>query len=262
MATGEDIHAEFERNQNAAAEAEAKKAFEDGGADKLTAYAKKKLDEWKTTPVQIAVVGQSGSGKSSFINTIRDMEDDEDPLFAEVDEEECTRDPKSYALPDNDLIKLWDLPGAGTSNVKAAEYAEQMEFSKYDAFVLLSCDRFTEIDKMIAEEIKQIKKPFFFARTKMDNVMRDRKRRLKLKFDHSTASQQIKGKCLEHLGKDSQDKIFLIANLPQPNLKKEFPDIHFGNEDLTAKITQSLPEIQKTALGKKIMAAYSTFPYS
>ena len=85
---------------------------------------------------------------------------------------------------------------ADTSQFKAAEYAKKFEFSTNDTFVILSSERFTEIDQMIADEVKRIKKLFFFARTKMDNAMRDQKRKLKRKFNaskHLTISERTVG---------------------------------------------------------------------
>ena len=235
---------------------EAEQAFMDGGAQGLKAFVEKKLNEWKTTPVNIAVVGQSGAGKSSFINTIRCIEDAMDPSFAKVGVKQCTMEKMSFEFPDNPLIKLWDLPGAGTSDFKAAEYAKQMEFSTYDAFVILSCDRFTEIDKMVADEVQKIKKPFFFARTKLDHVMKDQRRTLKEQFNASSTSDEIREDCRKQLGLGETQKIFLIANVSQSELEEDFPEekfpgIQFDNMDLKVEITQSLPEIQKTALGRK-----------
>lgn len=227
---------------------EAERAFKAGGREGLKDFLNKKLNAWKETPVQIAVVGQSGAGKSSFINTIRGLEDDEDPLFAEVGVVETTMKKKSYEFPDHPLITLWDLPGAGTDKFPTEEYAETMGFSTFDAFVILSSERFTEIDKMIADEVQRIKKPFFFARTKMDEVMRNERK--KKKFDASKTSDKIREDCRKYLGADR--KIFLIANALQSDLEVDFPEekfpgIRFDNMDLRVEITQSLPKMQKTA---------------
>ena len=135
--------------------AEAEQAYKEGGAHGLKTFVEKKLNAWRETTVRIAIVGQSGAGKSSFINTIRCVEK-KDRLFAKVGVVETTKDPRPYPFPDNSLITLWDLPGAGTSNFKAVEYAEEMKFSTFDAFVILSSERFTEIDKMIADDQKTL----------------------------------------------------------------------------------------------------------
>eukprot|EP00090_Calanus_glacialis_P018086 TRINITY_DN28041_c0_g1_i1.p1 TRINITY_DN28041_c0_g1~~TRINITY_DN28041_c0_g1_i1.p1 ORF type:complete len:428 (-),score=101.39 TRINITY_DN28041_c0_g1_i1:24-1307(-) len=225
---------------------EAEEAFKSGGAAELVAHANKKLNEWKEVEVHIAVVGQSGAGKSSFINAIRGINDKDNAFYAMTGVTECTKLRKSYDFPDNAKLKMWDLPGAGTENFKASVYAEEMKFSAYDGFVLLSSERFTEIDNMIADEISKINKPFFFARTKMDNAMRDQKREDKDKFNSEETKEQIRKECQKHIGE--KQKIFLISNLPDIDLSTEFPDIQFDNNLLKIALAEKLPEIQKTAL--------------
>ena len=170
--------------------------------------ANEKLDEWKKTEVNIAVVGQSGSGKSSFINLIRDIDDPNDPLYASTGVVETTLVPASFEFPNSSFIKMWDLPGAGTVKFNASDYAKKMEFIRYDAFVILSCDRFTEIDKSISQEIKRIEKPFFFARTKMDNVMRDEKKKKKKQFDKNKTKDEIISNIQKQLEGVNRERIF------------------------------------------------------
>lgn len=226
---------------------EAQKAFDEGGSAGLMKFVQEKLDKWKTTEVNIAVVGQSGCGKSSFINALRGVHDYEDPKYAEVDVVECTMDPTEYEFPQNPLIKMWDIPGAGTGKFNASDYATEMKFSSYDAFVILSCDRFTEIDKMISEEANKLKKPFFFARTKMDETLKNQKKKLKKAFHRGNETERIKDNIKKKLG-TSDDKIFLIVNLPadDDDLMEHFPDN--DNETLKMTILKSLPNIQKTAI--------------
>ena len=231
----------------------AEEALEKGGPKGLTDFATKKLNEWKSQPVSIAVVGQSGAGKSSFINTIRGIDDEDDELFAPVGVVECTTEKKSYPFPDNPLILMWDLPGAGTEKFKAADYAKNMEFKTYDAFVILSSVRFTEIDQNIAKEVQKLGKPFFFARTKMDNAIRDDQRKKKKNFNPASTADQIREDCLNKLGDEHREKIFLISNLLEDELTKFSSDlggIQFDNAALTTAMVDGLPEIQKQALGK------------
>ena len=173
-------------------------------------------------------------------------------------------EPTSYDFPENPMIKMWDLPGAGTASFKASEYATRMDFPKYDAFVILSCDRFTEIDKMIADEAKKLDKPIFFARTKMDEALRNQKKKLKQKFDKSLEIKKVKEnikKDLYNNDKDNDDNIFLIVNLPptDEDLLEHFSDN--DNSKLRSAIVESLPNIQKKALGKVIGPHTSVFSY-
>jgi GTP-binding protein EngB required for normal cell division len=137
---------------------------------------KKKLDEYRKTQVRIAVIGQSGCGKSTFINRLRSLtpeEHSDESYYAEVGVTETTTKSTSYEFPGNPLILLFDLPGAGTANFPIDTYAAKMDFDNFHAFVILTKDRFQEVDLKIADELRARKKPFFFARTKMDATMKE-----------------------------------------------------------------------------------------
>ena len=127
-----------------------------------------------------------------------------------------------------------------------------MKFDKYNTFILLSSERFTQIDNMIAQEIEGMGKPFFFARTKMDNAMRDEKRKIRTKFDPRATADKIRKNCQKHLERPDGTfpEIYLIANLSAEELKKEFGDIEFDNDKLTDDTIESLPELQKEAVGE------------
>ena len=56
------------------------------------------LAEWGDFPVTIGITGESGCGKSTFINTMRGL-DAEDPNAAEVGVIECTTEPTPYVHP-------------------------------------------------------------------------------------------------------------------------------------------------------------------
>ena len=150
--------------------------------------------------MNIAVVGQSKSGKSSYINAIRGIHDHKHPGNAKTDIVECTTEPARYDFPGNIMVTMWDLPGAGTANFRASEYATKMDFPKYDAFVILSCDTFGEIDKEVADKAKELGKPIFFARTKMDYAMKEQKKKLKEEFDPDTEKKKVKQNIQKEVG--------------------------------------------------------------
>jgi predicted GTPase len=80
------------------------------GLPGLNKYAQDQLDSWKKIPLNIAVTGRSGVGKSTFINTVR-MLAPEDDGAATVSVVECTLVPTSYVHPHHDNLTFWDLPG-------------------------------------------------------------------------------------------------------------------------------------------------------
>ena len=51
---------------------ELKKEIEESGVSNIEEFFRKRLEKWRDVEVNIAITGDSGSGKSSFINAIRE----------------------------------------------------------------------------------------------------------------------------------------------------------------------------------------------
>ena len=51
---------------------ELKKEIEESGVSNIEEFFRKRLEKWREVEVNIAITGDSGSGKSSFINAIRE----------------------------------------------------------------------------------------------------------------------------------------------------------------------------------------------
>ena len=51
---------------------ELEKEIEESGVSNIEEFFRKRLEKWREVEVNIAITGDSGSGKSSFINTIRE----------------------------------------------------------------------------------------------------------------------------------------------------------------------------------------------
>ena len=134
---------------------EAEAVYREFGLDGLKKFTDDKLNAWNKESVKIAVTGQSGSGKSSLINRLRDLapKDKENPLYARVGVTETTTEIRSYEFPSNPLLQICDLPGVGTQKFPIEEDPDRMKFGDYDAFVLVTKDRFTENDKRLATMI-------------------------------------------------------------------------------------------------------------
>ena len=111
-----------------------------------------------------------------------------------------------------------------------------------------------ENDKKIVNEIKRRGKPYFFARTKIDNAVQDfadeNPDTFSLEKWHET-EVELRNTCKERLG-DQEIDIFLTSRLDMKKVELEdeesilvaFPD----NQRLKKSILESLPVIQKTAL--------------
>ncbi|XP_010783500.1 interferon-inducible GTPase 1 [Notothenia coriiceps] len=132
-------------------------------AAKINAYLKE-LDD---VHLNIAFTGESGSGKSTCVNAFRGL-DNTDERAAPTGYKETTMEVHSYPHPNFPNVTLWDLPGIGTDNFPADKYLQHVGFERFDFFIIVSADRFRENDVMVAKAIRDMKKKFYFVRSKID----------------------------------------------------------------------------------------------
>ncbi|XP_032364628.1 T-cell-specific guanine nucleotide triphosphate-binding protein 2-like, partial [Etheostoma spectabile] len=149
---------------------EIKKELQTNGTASAAAKIQTRLAEQDRVQLNIAIAGESGSGKSTFVNAFRCIPNG-DKLRAET-----TKAPTSYPHPNYPNVTLWDLPGIGTTRFPADEYLKKVGFERYDVFFILSADRFRENDVKLAEEIQKMGKKFYFVRSKIDYNIRDEER--------------------------------------------------------------------------------------
>ncbi|XP_035767873.1 interferon-inducible GTPase 5-like [Neolamprologus brichardi] len=161
--------------------------------------------------LNIAITGESGSGKSTFVNAFRGVSDD-DERAAPTGVTESSMDPKPYFHPKNPNVILWDFPGIGTLKYPADEYLEGVKFEKYDFFIIMSDTRFRENDVKLAREIQRMKKKFYFVRSKIDNDINAEKR--KKNFNKERTLTKIRDDCVKRLrglGFESP-QVFLVSS--------------------------------------------------
>ncbi|XP_041962011.1 involucrin-like isoform X2 [Alosa sapidissima] len=186
--------------------------------------------------LNIAVTGMTGAGKSTFINAIRGIDnDDKDAAPTGVTETSMVVCP--YPHPSMPNVNLWDLPGTGSPKFKAKKYLKDVKFEMYDFFIIISSERFKENDMMLAREILTKKKKFYFLRSKIDNEVRAEQ--YKKNFDEEKLLDQIRQDCINHLKKIVQPIVFLISSLDLN--KYDFPL-------LVETLSRDLPEYKKKAL--------------
>ena len=214
----------------------------------------KRLTNWQEVPFNIAIVGSSGSGKSSFINAIRDLTAD-DEGGAAVDVTECTTEPTPYCHPKNNNLKLWDLPGVGTPNFpKNSEYLERVKFERYDFFLIFSVNRFTEEDCWLAEQIRSKGKKFFFVRAKIDADIQNDKRAHPKTSTEEKVLEKVRKNTVSNLQSFGNPKVFLVSNYHRVGW--DFPELcdqmieHFSGEKQEAFIL-SLDGISKSIIQAK-----------
>ncbi|XP_052011912.1 interferon-inducible GTPase 1-like [Apodemus sylvaticus] len=222
------------------------------GANSVISDILKNIDN---APINIAVTGESGAGKSSLINTLREIEHEEEGA-AKVGVTETTTEAVSYKHPKVKNLTLWDLPGIGTMKFQPKDYLEKVEFKKYDFFIIASSTRFTKHELDLAKAIRIMKKNYYFVRTKVDVDLENEEKCHPRTFNRETTLEDIQNYCLDGFknNKIEEPKVFLISNhslsdydfpLLMDTLIKDLPAEKRHNFLL------SLPNITEAAIQKK-----------
>ncbi|KAL3968320.1 LIM homeobox protein 2/9 [Sarotherodon galilaeus] len=161
--------------------------------------------------LNIAVTGESCSGKSTFINAFRGISD-EDEGAAPTDAIESSKDPMPYFHPDYPNATLWDLPGIDTLKYPADTYLKLVEFEKFDFFIIISDTHFTENEVKLAQEIQRMKKKFYFVQSKIDNDLRAEGR--KINFSEEETLRKIRENCIQGLQRKGIEspQVFLVSS--------------------------------------------------
>ncbi|TRY84529.1 hypothetical protein DNTS_001290 [Danionella cerebrum] len=216
--------------------AEAVKESGESTLEKAKAKAKASFEQLMNVSLDIAVTGKTGSGKSSFVNALRNLTDDDEGA-APTGVTETTKEPDMYEHPGMPNVKIWDLPGIGSPNFKANQYLKDVKFKTYDFFIILTSERFTENDIMLAKEIKKLKKSFYFVRSKIDNDISSQQRRKG--FDEQKVLHAIRENCQKNLKDLGDPRVFLISSFEVEN---------YDFEDLQKTLEEELPDHKRSAL--------------
>ncbi|KAK0131912.1 Interferon-inducible GTPase 5 [Merluccius polli] len=232
---------------------EIQKALDNNDHGLAASITKKYLEDINNIPLNIAVTGESGSGKSTFVNAFRGI-DDEDERAAPTGVVETTMEPESYPHPRYPNVILWDLPGIGTTKFPADQYLKRFGFEKFDFFIIVSADRFRENDVMLAEEIKKMGKKFYFIRSKIDNNLRAAER--KRTYDEGETLQEIRENCIQGLEDQgvTSPQVFLVSHFDlhkydfptlQETIEREMPSL---KRDV---LILALPDVCRSVIHKK-----------
>ncbi len=226
----------------------AQEVMDKEGIPGLKVHIQAKLDAWKNIPLNIAVTGQSGSGKSTLINTMRGLEPTM-PGAAMVGVTETTMEVKKYPDPKNENFVLSDLPGVGTPNFPQRSYLRRVEFQKFDFFLIICSDRFSENDLWLANQVRKQGKKFYFIRSKIDiDIVNDREDNPHSKGNHKEQEkaimEMVKSDCRKELAKvflGTEDPIFVISGKLRCIRQWDFPG-------LQEQLITSAPELKREAL--------------
>lgn len=178
--------------------------------------------------LDIAVIGKSGSGKSTFINSYAHA-----LHTAETDVIEGTsyiapyykKIPVMYRPPDSYkqimyFVRMWDFPGFGTQDYPERDYIRILRREKFDFYLLLSTSRVSEFERKIHNYLVKRGKTYFYIRTGIDKDINNYRR------DYPDSSEdEIKQDILNDIKNNvsTEPEIYLI-NAEESN-KYDFPKL-------------------------------------
>jgi len=228
---------------------ELKEAFNSGGVQEVGALLERKLDKWKQIPLNVAVIGRSGVGKSSFINAIRLVDaDHEDGAPVGVNETTVTVDRiRSYPHPCNPLLEFWDLPGVGTDRCPRETYLSDIQVDRFDFFLLITADRFTQDDTWLGREFDKRNKKYFFVRTKVGADISNNKKAHPKTHKEDDVVRDIRESTRERLKENGCENV-LVFLIDSYKVQK------FDFDLLKLRLIEDFPELKKAALVLSLQA--------
>ena len=180
-----------------------KEAFEAGDLSAVAAMLQSTLHSLENVRLDIGVTGGTGSGKSTFVNAIRGL-GDEDPTSACTGVVEMTMAPTPYLHPPYPNVPLWDLPGIGAPAFQADKYVQRVLLDRYDFLLLLTSESFTANHARLAREILQQGKRFYCVRSKVDVDIAASRSRRPSSFSEERVLSQIRDDCVQRLEGEGQ----------------------------------------------------------
>jgi signal recognition particle receptor subunit beta len=195
-------------------------------ADELKDYPRA---DFQQTPkwdkgIQICVTGSGRAGKSTFINTMRDIRDETTLInsgrkiaFAKVQAGEETTLVATKYKHDRDLeheVSYWDLPGYGTPLHPQDGYLRTMGLKYFDLVILMTFDVFKDGDLQIMTELKNNDIPFVMVRNKVDETLQ-----FYFQDEDLLTDEQSINKCIREIYKKIDKKEELDENQTQMHEK-------------------------------------------
>ncbi|XP_077788691.1 interferon-inducible GTPase 5-like [Podarcis muralis] len=180
--------------------------------DAMSHVLAKPLPFFNSTSLHIAVVGEPGSGKSSFINAMLGLRAN-DPRAAATGIQMTTVQVKDYPHPTLPQVILWDHPGRGTP-IFGEDKFEKVNLNRFDFFIIVGSQRFRSTHSDLVREIQDMGKSFYFVRTKADLDLSAAKRQQPSDYNEEKVLLHIQEDCKECLVREGvrDPQVFIVSN--------------------------------------------------
>uniref|UniRef100_A0A8C3IA73 IRG-type G domain-containing protein n=1 Tax=Chrysemys picta bellii TaxID=8478 RepID=A0A8C3IA73_CHRPI len=191
----------------------------------------------------IAITGESGSGKSSLVNAIRGLGNDDEGA-AETRVVEMTKEPVPYWHLMCPMMIVWDLPAIGTPDFQPDAYLKQVKFRRYDVFIIIASERSRFCHTKLAREIQKMGKKFFFVRSKVDLDLYNEES--KVSINEERTLEKIRNDCVNNLSRIGMrsPQVFLVSSwefqkYDSPQLQKTLLKELYHHKMETFKATEA-----------------------
>ncbi|PBK73338.1 P-loop containing nucleoside triphosphate hydrolase protein [Armillaria solidipes] len=187
-------------------------------------YEATKLRFYKEGKFHLAIVGISGTGKSSLINAFRGIWDNDEGA-AMTDILESTSVVTPYPDPDPANPFIWfDVPGSGTLACSDWTYFNDQGLYIFDAIIILFNDRFTATDIAILKNCARYNIPTYIVRSKsdvrIDNIIKKKMRKAGAK---ANPADILGDACKEYLARTRESvRLNLMKNDPPIKSQKMY----------------------------------------
>lgn len=205
-----------------------------------------KKNNYENATVRVALIGDSGAGKSSLANAISGK------YIAEVGVVEMTSEPQEFTVP-NSTVTYVDLPGAGTEKWPTATYVEKLKLlSDYDAFILVNRGRVSESDAAIYDELRRANRHVFIARNFFDAAVEGENGRNETTRRSSDVLRNAIVSDFQTQLQDPNVRVFVTAALPGQH--------HFELPELMKAVDDALGSINE-AKAQRFLEGTKTFTH-
>ncbi|XP_073913181.1 immunity-related GTPase family M protein 1-like [Castor canadensis] len=220
------------------------KSLRKGKLIEVVSVIRKTMEIASRTKVNIAVMGDSGNGISSFINALRDIghEEENSAPTGVVRTTETQACYTSSLFPD---VVLWDIPGMGATAQSIDNYLDGLKFTQYDLFIIIASEQCSMNHVKLAKILEGMRKKFYVVWTKLD-------RDISTSVLSEVQMQIIRDNIQENLQKEGVQNppIFLVSSLDpflhdfpklRETLKTDLSNIRFSG--LIETLSQVCEEI-------------------